>query len=375
MLGVRRIAFALATILAVLCSVWAAAALHFDFPVSPLRTPVFVLYLIAMLAALCFLRRSHLGLVVAFVGFAIVALWWFSLQPSNNQAWRLDNAKTSYADVNGEQVTIHELRNCDYRAESSYTCDWETRSYNLEALRGVDIFITWWGSPWIAHPIVSFDFGDESHVAMSIETRNVVGQGYSAIGGFFRQYTLAYIASDERDVIRLRTNYRKNEEVYLFRTTAKPPLARSIFLEYLERANSLHAHPEWYNALTNNCTTNIALSVAEVRDMRVRLDWRILLNGKMDAMMYEYGELVTGGLSLPELKEQARINPAARSADDSRDFSKLIREGRVGFTEKIEGPVHPLHKNRDRQVASVQIGNSVHLHHQISYRQGLRERP
>jgi hypothetical protein len=112
-------------------------------------------------------------------------------------------------------------------------------------------------------------------------------------------------------------------------------------LEYLERANSLHAHPEWYNALTNNCTTNIALSVAEVRDTRVRLDWRILLNGKMDAMMYEYGELVTGGLSLPELKEQAHINPAARSADDSRDFSKLIREGRVGFIEKIEGPAHP----------------------------------
>jgi hypothetical protein len=341
MLGVRRIAFALATILAVLCSAWAAAALHFDLPVSPLRTPVFVLYLIAMLAALCFLRRSHLGLVIAFVGFAIVALWWFSLQPSNSLAWRLDNAKTSYADVNGEQVTIHELRNCDYRSESSYTCDWETRSYNLEALRGVDIFITWWGSPWIAHPIVSFDFGDESHVAMSIETRNVVGQGYSAIGGFFRQYTLAYIASDERDVIRLRTNYRKNEEVYLFRTTAKPPLARSIFLEYLKRANSLHADPEWYNALTNNCTTNIALSVAEVRDMRVRLDWRILLNGKMDAMMYRYGELVTGGLSLPELKEQAHINSAARSADDSCDFSELIREGRVGFTEKIEGRAHP----------------------------------
>jgi hypothetical protein len=335
MLGVRKIALALATILAVLCSVWAAAALHFDLPVSRLRTPVFVLYLIAILAALCFLRRSHLGLVIAFVGFAIVALWWFSLKPSNNQAWRLDNAKTSYADVTGGQVTIHELRNCHYRSESSYTCDWETRSYNLEALRGVDIFIIWWGSPLIAHPIVSFDFGNEGHVAISIETRNVMGQGYSAVGGFFRQYTLAYIASDERDVIRLRTNYRKNEEVYLFRTTAKPPLARAIFLDYIERANSLHRRPEWYNALTNNCTTNIALSVAEVRDMRVRRDWRILLNGKMDEMMYENSELITGGLSFPELKKQAHINLAARSAGDSLDFSKRIREGRVGFDDLL----------------------------------------
>ena len=358
----RRIGFALATIIAVLFTVWAAAALHFDLPVPPLRTPASVLYLLVTLGALLFLHRTHWGLVVAFVAFGIVALWWFSLKPSNNRAWRLDNAKTPYADVNGEQVTIHDLRNCNYRTEESYTCDWETRSYDLAALRGVDIFITWWGSPWIAHPIVSFDFGDENHVAMSIETRNVVGQGYSAIGGFFRQYTLAYIASDERDVIRLRTNYRKNEEVYLFRTTAKPLLARAIFLDYLERANRLHAGPEWYNALTNNCTTNIAVSVAEVRDIRVRLDWRILLNGKMDEMMYEDGELVTGGLSFPALKDQAHINQAARSADDSFDFSRLIREGRIGFTEKtltVEGPVQLFGENRNHSAGGERTGSSV----------------
>ena len=356
---VRRIAFAFATIIALLVTVWAAAALHFDLPVPALRTPASVLYLVVTLGALLFLRRSHWGLVVAFVGFAIVALWWLSLKPSNNRAWRLDNAKTSYADVNGEQVTIHDLRDCSYRTEDSYSCDWETRFYNLADLRGLDIFITWWGSAWIAHPIVSFDFGDENHVAMSIETRNVVGQGYSAIGGFFRQYTLAYIASDERDVIRLRTNYRKNEEVYLFRTKAKPPLARAIFLDYLERANRLHASPEWYNALTNNCTTNIAVSVAEVRDMRVRLDWRILLNGKMDRMMYEDGELVTGGLSFPELKDQAHINSAARSADDRFDFSRLIREGRIGFTGKtltVEGPVQWTQAERDHPAVSGQSG-------------------
>jgi hypothetical protein len=134
---------------------------------------------------------------------------------------------------------------------------------------------------------------------MSIETRDVAGQDYSAIRGFFRDYTLTYIASDERDVIRLRTNYRKDEEVYLFRTTATPQVARNLFLEYLQRASSLHRHPEWYNALTNNCTTNIAVSAAQARDVRTRPDWRILLNGKMDEMMYGRGDLVTGGLPLP----------------------------------------------------------------------------
>ena len=169
---------------------------------------------------------------------------------------------------------------------------------------------------------------------MSIETRDVVGQGYSAIRGFFRQYALTYIASDERDVIRLRTNYRKDEEVYLFRTTVTPPMARNLFLKYLQRADSLHQRPEWYNALTNNCTTNIAVSAAQARDVRGRLDWRILLNGKMDEMMYEHGSLVTGRLPLPALKEQAHINAAARAAGDSPDFSALIRKGRVGFPEK-----------------------------------------
>jgi Domain of unknown function (DUF4105) len=329
---VRKIGLALAILVAIGVSGWAAAAIYFDSPLGSLRPVVAVLYLVAVLVAMAFLRPAYRGALVALAGFVIVALWWFSLKPSAQGNWQPDNAETAYADVSGDQVTIHNFRNCNYRTETDYTCQWETRSYNLANLSGADIFITWWGSPWIAHPIVSFDFGDQGHVAMSIETRDEVGQDYSAIRGFFRQYALTYIASDERDVIRLRTNYRKDEEVYIFRTTVKPPMARKLFLDYMQRANELHARPEWYNAITNNCTTNIAVSAAEAQDIRTRYDWRILLNGKGDEMMYEHHNLVTGGLSLPALKEQAHINPAARAAGDSPDFSKMIREGRVGFS-------------------------------------------
>jgi Domain of unknown function (DUF4105) len=180
-------------------------------------------------------------------------------------------------------------------------------------------------------------------VPMSIETRDVVGQSYSAIRGFYRQYALTYIISDERDLIRLRTNFRHNpdEEVYLFRTTAKPEVARRIFLDYLQRANELHTQPEWYNALTNNCTTNIDVSASEARGQKTVMDWRVLLNGKMDELMYERGGLVTGGLPLPALKEQAHINAAAHKADDSPEFSQLIRVGRVGFTEAGAAPSAP----------------------------------
>jgi len=324
--------FALAFIVALLLTLWAAAAIYFDSAFTGLRAVAAVAYLLLVIAALIFFRRSYAGILIAFAAFALVSLWWLSIRPSQNRDWQPDDAETAWSETHGDEVTIHNVRNCDYRTEKDYTCQWETRTYNLSNLHGADIFITWWGPTLIAHPIVSFDFGDQGHVPMSIETRDVVGQSYSAIRGFFRQYALIYIVSDERDVIRLRTNYRKDEEVHIFRTTASPALAREVFQEYLYRINQLHSRPEWYNALTNNCTTNIAIAAAEAQGKPVRFDWRILLNGKMDELMYDHDSLVTGGLSLPALKAQAHINDAAQAAGDSPEFSRLIRQSRTGFT-------------------------------------------
>jgi len=328
----RKVLLALLMLVAFFLTVWAAAALYFDSPIAPLRTPAALLYLVVVLGGLLSLRRGHFGLVLAFVGFAVVALWWFSLKPSGDRIWQPDNAQTAWAEIAGDHITIHDFRNCSYVTEKDYTCQWETRSFDLANLTGADLFITWWGPTLIAHPIVSFDFGAQGHVPISIETRDVVGQGYSAIRGFFRQYELAYIVSDERDVVRLRTNFRKDEEVYLFRTTVPPELTRKIFLDYLQRVNELHRQPEWYNAVTNNCTTNIDVSASQAQGRSNVWDWRVLLNGKMDEMLYERDRLVTGGLPLPALKAQAHINAAGIAADDSPQWSQLIRVGRVGFT-------------------------------------------
>jgi hypothetical protein len=333
MLWLLRSALALEIIIALLATLWAAAALYFDGPFPSWRPLIALLYVFAMMAALIFLRRRKQVLIVVFAGFFLTMFWWLGINPSNERDWKPAFFYTAYAEIKGDHVVIRNVRNCDYRTEEDYTCRWETRSLNLANLRGADVFITWWGSPWIAHPIVSFDFGEQGHVAISIGTREMAGQSYSALRGFFRQYSLAYTVSDERDVIRLRTNYRKNEEVYLFRTTAGPGLARKILLAYLARINRLHQTPEWYNALTNNCTTNIAVSLAEARNTRAPLDWRILLNGKMDELLYERADLVTGGLPMAVLKDQAHINAAAKAANDRADFSALIRKDRIGFSE------------------------------------------
>jgi hypothetical protein len=262
---------------------------------------------------------------------AVCAIWWFSLKPSNDRAWQPDVARTAWAEQNGNILTIHNVRNCLYRTETDYDARWETRVLDLSRLQGVDIFITYWGSPYIAHPILSFVFDDGKHVAFSIETRKEVGEQYSAILGFGRTYELIYIPADEGDVIRLRTNYRKGEDVYLFRTTITPDQARALLQEYVLRLNSLHQKPEWYNALTSNCTTNVSMAAAHVRGKKsMPLDYRVIANGLGDQMMYENGRL-KGGLPFDQLKKQALINPAAHAAGDSPDFSKLIRANRAGF--------------------------------------------
>ena len=326
----RMLGIGLSILLLSLLTIWATAALYFDLPVAWLRLPLALVYVLGMIASVVLLRTRWAATLIVGAGFLLVLAWWLSLRPSNERRWQPDVAKRAWAEIEGDRVTIHNLRNCDYRTETDYTPRWETRTFDLRKLRGVDVFLTYWGSPWIAHPIVSFDFGDGNYVPISIEVRKQVGESYSAVRGFFRQYELIYIVSDERDVVRLRSNYRTGEDVYLFHTKASPDQARSLFLEYLERVNRMRDHPEWYNAITNNCTTNITVHAAAARDALPRWDWRILLNGRSDQMLYERGDLA-GDLPYPELKQKALINPAARAANDDPDFSKRIRAGRPGF--------------------------------------------
>ncbi|HBE88578.1 MAG TPA: hypothetical protein DDW67_05485 [Elusimicrobia bacterium] len=252
--------------------------------------------------------------------------WWLTLKPSNDRDWQPDAARTAWAEVDGNAVTVHNVRNFDYRAETDYDQRWETRSYDLSRIRGVDLMFTYWGSPRIAHVVVSFPFGGGEYLAFSIETRRERGEEYSNFRGFFRQYELMCVAADERDVARLRTNYRKGEETYLYRTTATPEYARGLFLGYIERLNRLHQKPQWYSTLTNNCTNNIAALAGEPQ-----WDWRVVFSGLADRMLYDQGKLETGGLPFEEFKAQAHINQAARAADKAADFSARIRAGRAGF--------------------------------------------
>lgn len=319
----RFFAWVLAWMIAIICAVWSCGAIYFDLPrFGELAAAFFVL---ALCIAIIFVRRGTLKLAAVFSGFAIVVVWWLSLKPSNNRPWQPDVAQTAWAEINGDDIVIHNVRNFDYRTENDFTTHWETRTLRLSEITGMDLAITYWGSPWMAHPIMSFQFADALPICFSIETRKTIGQQYSAIRGLYRQFTLIYIVADERDSIRVRSNYRSGEDVYLYHTKASPPHARERFLEYINAVDKLHEHPRWYNAVTSNCTTNIHTQRSV--DQRAPWDWRILINGKADEMLYQDHAIATGGLPFSELKQRSLINERARAADKDPDFSRLIRDG------------------------------------------------
>ena len=257
---------------------------------------------------------------VGLAGFGIVLAWWLSLKASNDRDWRPDVAQTAWTEIDGDRVTIHNLRNCDYTTENEYTNCWHNRTVYLSQIRGVDFVFTTWGVPWIGHPILSFAFEDGQHIAFSIEARYQMGESYSAVRGFFRQYELIFVAADERDVVRLRTNYRKDEEVYLYRTNLQPETARAMFLTYNNYLNKLRDHPEWYNALTKNCTTTLDRELSQKVSDPQPWTWELVINGTLDHLLYNRGRLVTNGLPFDELKESAHINAAALGCESVSRF-------------------------------------------------------
>src|SRR6266513_2112719 len=327
---VRWIGESLVLLILVIAAVWAFGAVWFDAPFGAGNRLAGVLLAITLVVVLLFVRPFGRKLGMFGVLFAGVLIWWLTLSPTNDSNWQPDVAQKAWADIQDDEVTLHNVRNCDYQTQTDYTPHWETRTVRLSQITGIDLAVDYWGSPWIAHPIVSFQFADAPPLCFSIETRKTVGQTYSTIGGLYRQYALIYLVADERDVIRLRTNYR-NEDIYLYHLTAPPARVRARFLEYVRSLNALRAQPRWYNAITTNCTTSIRSQHPSKE--RIPWDWRILLNGKGDELLYQERALVTGGLPFAELKARSLIDTRARAANDSPDFSKLIRVGLPGLAQ------------------------------------------
>lgn len=310
---------------------WASLAILYSNLPSPLRPWIAGIFAIASLFALVGKYSTRRTRLVFLAACAAVLVWWLFVPPSNNRNWQPDVALLPWAEIRGDKVTIHSIRNCDYRSETDYTVRHYDRTFDLSGLRSTDLSLVYWGSPYIAHTLLSFGFEGGGIICISAETRKETGEAYSTIKGFFRQYELTYVVADERDLIGLRTNYR-GEQVYLYRLHESADLVRKVFLAYLLEINALKDRPKWYNALTGNCMTSFRINSAPYNP-DARLDWRLIANGFIDEMLYERKAIDTT-LPFPELKKRSLVNERAQGHDKSTDFSDLIRVGLPGMELK-----------------------------------------
>ena len=318
-------------ILAAASGIWASLLLFYAGPQnSGLNTALAVAAAVMSLLTLAslFIRRWRWRwrmLTAHFTMFGLLLAWWATLAPSNDREWQPDLAKLAHATIDGDRVTVHNIRNVDYRSEFDYTLAWYDKSFDLRKLEGVDLVAVYWMGPAIAHIFVSFAFAGGDHLAISIEARKEKGEGYSILKGFFRQYELYYVVADERDVIRLRTNYRQDppEDVYVYQIRGSVDNGRRLFTAYINKINDLNRSPEFYNTLTTNCTTNIWVH-SKVNPEHPPFSWKILASGYVPQYLYETGKLDTR-LPFAELQRSAYVNLQAKRADGAPDFSQRIR--------------------------------------------------
>ena len=238
---------------------WGAGAIYYSpLPGEGLRATLAAGFVVATALGFLLRRNRRRALAGFLLVFAVIVVLFFQIRASNDRDWQPEVAATPHATIQGDLVTIHNVRNFDYRSETDFTPRWETRTYDLSKLASGEIIAVYWGSKAIAHTMLSFGFGGKDYLTVSIETRKEKGESYSTLAGFFRQYELVYIAADERDVVRVRTNYRQpQEDVYIYRVNGPIQNLRRIFLDYLKSMNELHERPSFYNTFTTNCTTSI----------------------------------------------------------------------------------------------------------------------
>jgi hypothetical protein len=281
---------------------------------------VFVLLAVAFVAT----RRRWLAFTVYTVAIALFLVWWATITPTNDRDWAPEIARTVIGAIDGDHLVVTDLRNFAWRSDTDFDQRWEERTYSLSHLANVDLIMSYWMGEAIAHTIISFGFDDGARLAFSIETRKERSESYSSIAGFFKQYELAMVAADERDVVRVRSNVR-GEDVRIYRLRITPENGRLLLREYIATANELARTPRFYNTLTANCTS-LVFDMVKIIHPQLTLDPRVILAGYLPNYAYSVGAIDTS-ISFVKLRELSHIREKALMADTDPDFSAKIREG------------------------------------------------
>ena len=253
---------------------------------------------------------------------ATVIIWFIAIQPSHERPWKREVAVLPKFELNQDRATIANLRDFTYRSRDDFAVRYQDRQVDLSHLTGVDLFISYWDDELMAHTFLSFLFDNAPPVCVSIEARLENEERFAALPSLFKRFELIYVAGEERDIVRVRTNHR-NEQVYRYPINISPEAARRLFMVYAQKINQLAERPEFYHLLQNSCTANIVRNAKAAGHKTPAFDGRFVLNGLVDQYLYEAG-LVNTNLSFEDLRAGARITEIVKSAS-LEDFSREIR--------------------------------------------------
>ena len=308
-------------------TLWAALALWFRLPAPEWAraagSVVFVILAVWTVMAL-FTHVRWAALSIFALVLACVVLWWGAIRPPADGDWAPDVARQTTGTLDGDILTLSDVREFEWKSDDDFAERWAKRSYDLSKVRSLDLYLAYWAGPQMAHLIMTFGFEGGEELAWSAEVRREKTGQFSPIADAFKSHTLIYLATSERDSVRLRSNVR-GEDVRLYRLRVSPNEARTLLLQYVAEANDLAERPAFYNSLTTNCTTAIA-KLIRAAGGTLPFDWRLIVNGFLPGYLYDRGAVVTT-IPLSELMALARIDERARAADQSPDFSRLIRVG------------------------------------------------
>jgi hypothetical protein len=328
----RRGRLALLGLMYAACAVaclWVLLALRYLDPLPrPARLLLAGAWAVVVLVAARSRRRHRFVPTLTVAGVVAVVIVWSLHEPRLAAAPSRDQERVPRVEVAGSHVTVWNVRNAQYRSATDCDVTWETRTYNLDDLTGADFVI----EPFeamraLAHTLISFGFRDGDHLALSFETEHVPGRGYNPLRGLFHQYMLRAIAGDERDVIGLRTEIRR-DDVHVYPLRTSPATLRRLFLLLLERVNALATRPEYYNTLTNNCTTQYRTVYETLSGRSLRFDPRVYLPGYTDALAVDLGLIDWTG-DVGTARKHFLVNGRApldeRARLDGRDWSRRLR--------------------------------------------------
>jgi hypothetical protein len=275
--------------------------------------------------------KSHpyksLGKVI--VAFALItAGWYFMADPPTEGEWQEHLKIQSTAEFNGDLVTVKNVRNFRYGpAEANMHPAFYDKTYDLGQIKKV-WYITepFNGNKLAAHTFLSFEFNNGDFLSITIEARKAKDQVYNIWKGMWRAYPLMYIPADERDVVLVRANLRK-DNVYVYPVKLqKEENARLLLEDMLMEMNKLVAEPVWYNTFWANCTSRIAYHVNRLTPGRVSpLSWQLWLTSAADELALEAG-LIDTNLSITEARKKYSVTERSQEIGDVPEYSKLIRQ-------------------------------------------------